>query len=258
MSDTVEYDSFKTAMLEGIISIDAAIKSGLRNVLKVYIDKEKHDKRDRKITRFLSKLKQNDIDFQLCSRDYIDSIADGNTHGGVIALVSERKYADFNEFISSLGQNDYAVFLDGVEDPFNFGYSIRNLFAFGCKGFILPQRNWMSASNIVAKASAGASELCDMTVAPDDETALKILRDNKISVVCAGLSHDSVSLFDFIPPTPFVLFIGGEKRGISKLFYENADKIVHIPYSNEDASYSLPTASCAAIFGSFISKKRKL
>jgi len=243
-------------LLEGIISVEAAIKSGKRIIHTVFCDIEKYKKRDRKITHFVSMLKSLSIDCKLCDRSYIDSITSGETHGGVAAYVSERTYTDFDEFLDSLSAGQYAVFLDGVEDPFNFGYSIRNLFAFGCRGFIVPKRNWMTAASTVAKASAGASELCDITVAPDDDVALDAIRKRGIDIVCAGLSKNSISLFDFNCDKPFILFIGGEKRGISKTFFENADTVVHIPYSNEDASYSLPTASCAAIFGSKLSEKR--
>ncbi len=245
-----------SVILEGIISITAAIESGIRTVYTVYADKNKYEKRDRKTVRFISMLKQKGIDFRLCDREFIDSITDGSTHGGFAAEASERTYSDFTQFISELKNGEYAVFLDGVEDPFNFGYSIRNLFAFGCKGFIMPSRNWMSAASTVAKASAGASEMCVLCTAPNDTEALSIIRNSGVKIVCAGLSHNSVPLNDFNCKDPFILFIGGEKRGISNDFFENADTVVHIPYANPNVSYSLPTASCAAIFGSYLSYKK--
>lgn len=243
------------SMLEGIVSIEAAITAGTRHIQEINIDIDKFKRRDRKITRFISLLKQNNIPFDLVQREHIDSIAEGTSHGGVIAKVSDRDYTPLHKLISSLKFGDYLVMLDGVEDPFNFGYSIRNLFAFGCKGFIVPERNWMSASNVVAKSSAGASELCEMSVSADDEELIKLLKDADIDIVCSALSSSSISLFDFKPQKPFVLFIGGEKRGISKTIMDNANKVVHIPYSNNSAKYSLPTASCAAIFGSYLSSK---
>lgn len=238
--------------LEGIISIDAAIRSGKRDIVKVYIDKSKYEKRDRKITHLISFLKKESISYVILERDYIDSLSQGSSHGGVIAEVGEYRFSDLDNMLKSLNAGEYLVMLDGVEDPFNFGYSIRNLFAFGCKGFIIPERNWMSAANVVATSSAGTSELCDMAVSKNDESLIKLVKDNGIDIVCSALSSSSVSLFEFKPKKPFVLFIGGEKRGISKTFMENADKVVHIPYTNENAKYSLPTASCAAIFGSYL------
>ncbi|MBE6681507.1 MAG: RNA methyltransferase [Ruminococcaceae bacterium] len=240
-------------LLEGIISLDAAIKAGKREILGVYIDREKQAKRDRKITHLISNLKKSNIPYTICDREYIDTLSTGKSHGGVVAQVGNYTFTDINELLAGLKDNEYLVMLDGVEDPFNFGYSIRNLFAFGCRGFIIPERNWMSAANVVSTSSAGASELCDMAVSHDDDELVKQVKKHGVDIVCSALSKDSVSLFDFKPQKPFVLFIGGEKRGISKTFMENADAVVHIPYSNENARYSLPTASCAAIFASYLS-----
>lgn len=239
--------------LEGIISIESAIKAKKRELLSIYIDKDKIDKRDRKAIHFTSMLKKESIPYTLCEREYIDSLCQGSSHGGFAAKVSERSYLSIDEIINLIKEGGYLVMLDGVEDPFNFGYSIRNLFAFGCKGFIVPERNWMSQAGVVAKSSAGASELCEITTAACDTELISKLKNNSIDIVCSALSSTSTPLFDFKPERPFVLFIGGEKRGISKEIYENADKVVHIPYANENAKYSLPTASCAAIFGSYLS-----
>ncbi len=241
-----------TTYLEGIVSIESAIKSKKREIYKVYCDAEKKQKRDRKALRFISFLKENGIVYEMCDRQFIDSLAQGSTHGGFIADVSDRSYTDLSSLVKSLDSCQYLVFLDGVEDPFNFGYSIRNLYAFGCKGFIIPQRNWMSQSAVVAKASAGTSESCEIAIAPDDDRVLEILKETGTDIVCSALSSVSIPLYRFKPQKPFVLFIGGEKRGISQCFMENASSVVHIPYSNENAKYSLPTASCAAIFGSYL------
>lgn len=239
--------------LEGIISVNAAIASKKRNINNIYIDKSKYEKRDRKITHLISAIKKQNIPYSLCDRSYIDSLADGTSHGGVVANVGDFKYTDLSMMLNKMTGHEYAVMLDGVEDPFNFGYSIRNLFAFGCKHFIIPKRNWMTASNVVATSSAGASELCDMAVIDSDEALVKELKVNNFDIVCSALSATSTPLFEFRPDKPFVLFIGGEKRGISKAFMDNADRVIHIPYANESAKYSLPTASCAAIFGSYLS-----
>ena len=240
-------------ILEGIISVTAAIKAKKRDVLNVYIDKSKHEKRDRKITHLISELKKENISYSLCDREYINSISSGTSHGGVVAMVGNYSFSSLKKLINSLKNSEYLVMLDGVEDPYNFGYSIRNLFAFDCKGFIIPERNWMSASNVVSTASAGSSELCDMAVSKDDDALVNLLKEMDVDIVCSALSSTSVSLFEFKPQKPFVLFIGGEKRGISKTIMENADKVVHIPYANKNAKYSLPTASCAAIFASYLS-----
>jgi len=249
------------SILEGTVSITAAIKSRNREIVEVLADRKKVTSRDRKATRFISFLKDNNIRYTLMERSEIDSISAsfpdcGTTHGGFIAYVKDRKFSGFEQFLDELkNSKSYAVYLDGVEDPFNFGYSLRCLYAFGAFGFVVPGRNWMTCANVVARSSAGASELCNIAVAPDDTTALDIIRSKGIKIICAGLSSKSVDIDKFYCNEPFVLFIGGEKRGISQTFFDNADTVVHIPYSNPDVNYSLPTASVAAIFGANLSNK---
>lgn len=257
---TLDKDSCETVAFEGIISIEAVINADKREIFNVYCDSDKIKKRDRKAIHFLKLLKEKCLPYSLLTREEIDVIAQkygiSGSHGGFIAVAGARQYTEFEKFLDGLkNSNSYAVYLDGVEDPFNFGYSIRNLFAFGAHGFIIPKRNWLSASGTVCRSSAGASELCDITIAPDDQEALKIIKSKGIKIVSAALSQNSVPIGEFNPQFPFILFIGGEKRGISKLFYENSDAVVHIPYSNGAAKYSLPTASAAAVFGSFLEYK---
>lgn len=245
-------------MLEGIISVKSALDGNNRTIEKVYIDLKKRKQRDRKIMSFVSYLNEKNVPYEFLPREKIDEISlkeafSGNTHGGVIAYAKERRYTDLETMLRSAQGKEYFVYLDGVEDPYNFGYSVRALHAMGAAGFILPPRNMMSMAGAVARASAGASELCKIAIAPEnDADTVKIIKECGVDIVCSALANDSVSLFDFHPSRPFIIFIGGEKRGISKDFYDASDKKVHIPY-NRDVRYSLPTASVCAMYAAHFS-----
>lgn len=248
-------------VLEGGLSVRAAVVSSKRKIYAVLIDFRKKQKRDRKTLALISFLESAGINYTLADRAYIeDTLAKlsrgsaSNTHGGVIALVSSRVYENFSELLSNPAAGDYYVYLDGIEDPFNLGYSIRTLYAMGCAGILLPKRSWHNADGIISRASAGASELCKIAEMPEDDlqTAL-FLKENGWKIVCSALAHDSVPISDFKPSEPFILFIGGEKRGISPEFYDNADVKVHIPYARNEVKYSLPTASVCAFFASALS-----
>lgn len=243
-------------LLEGIISVKAAIEGGYRKIEKIYVDENKRKQRDRKIMHFLSFLKEKGLECELMPRAEIDALAQsfgaGTSHGGVVATAKERLFCNLKDMLEEAKPGDYFVYLDGVEDPYNFGYSVRTLYAMGASGFIIPERNWMSAAGAVARASAGASELCKIAVAGEDAETASLISDSGVDIVCSALSASSVSVYDFSPENPFVLFIGGEKRGISKEFMEKADKVVHIPYARENVRYSLPTASVCAIYASVL------
>ncbi len=248
-------------ILEGIISVEAAIKGGKRRVELVHIDSNKIKKRDRKTLGFVKKLQEKLIPYEVCDREVINAfVAEkdrnaGSTHGGIVAVCGDRDYSDPYALLAKTADDGgFCVLLDGVEDPFNFGYSVRNLYAAGATGIIIPERNWMSAAGVCARASAGATELCDIAILPDmSDTAshnefVRRIKKQGLSVVCAAKTADCTDIYEFEPCFPSLLVIGGEKRGISPEFIDGADEIVCIPYKN-DVRYSLPTASTAAIFG---------
>ena len=245
----------KNVLLEGIISVKAAVEGKNRQVEKVYIDLNKRKQRDRKIMAFVSFLKEENVDFEFLPREQIDGIVRdvsgenaGNSHGGVVAFVSERSFISSDKLFDGASYGDYFVFLDGIEDPYNLGYCIRTLYAMGAGGFILPSRDWEKVWSVVARSSAGACELCKIAISENDSETAEAIEKAGLDIVCSALSKDSVPVHSFAPQKPFVLFIGGEKRGISAEFMEKAAKVVHIPYAREDVRYSLPAASVCAIY----------
>lgn len=251
-------------LLEGELSVRAALEGACRAVALVLVDEHKKEKRDRKTIAFLAYLKKNGVSFITAPRAYIDHLVQehdpthaGHTHGGIVALASERRYPAAEEMLCGAVPGDYWVCLDGVEDPFNFGYSIRAFYAMGCKGILLPGRNWETAAAVMARASAGASERIPMAFLPsDDEKTAELFEKNGIHIVCSALAKHSIPLYAFAPEAPFVLFIGGEKRGISPLFMEKAHTVVHIPYVREEVRYSLPTNVVSAMFAAHLSALR--
>lgn len=207
-------------IFEGNISVKAAIESKRRKVVAIHVDTLKHDKDTNYIIAIAHK---NNIPVIKCSREEIDALASGKTHGGMIAHVEARTYQslDYNA-------NFYAL-VEGVEDPFNFAHVIRSLYAAGCRGIIMGERNWNTASDVLAKTSAGASEKIDMIVASDLSETLNTLKQHGFSVVCAN-RKDAISLYDYEFNPKTVLCIGGEMRGLSKKVEASSDMNVYIPY----------------------------
>ena len=150
-------------IFEGMVSVRAVFES---------IDNQKSDRRIEKILFAEENIKKNGklLGF-LKARSYqygytletvplseIDAISTGNSHGGVVMLTTARTYAPLP---AEPPENGFYAVLDGIEDPYNFGYAVRSLYAAGVTGILLPQRNWTSAAGVVCRASAGASELID-------------------------------------------------------------------------------------------------
>lgn len=249
-------------ILEGIISVKAAIEAGSRQIFNVFVDLDKYKKRNRKITAFVSFLKAHGIKPEFCERGVIDAFVQssgkdsGSTHGGVAASVGGRIYRDVSDILDkTVSENGFCVYLDGVEDPFNLGYAFRALYASGASGIILPGNERSGGAGVLARSSAGASEYMSCARFSGNESSenrLKLISEIKkrgIKLCCSAVSQSSEAVFSYSGGFPMILFIGGEKRGISPEFMEKADRLIHIPYASPEIRYSLPTATVAAVAG---------
>ncbi len=235
-------------IFEGMTSISAvikAIKSGVsdRKILYVLYDSSRAEQKSRELS-FLRHI-SSELDFELSaiSADQISSLTSGETHGGIIAICTKRSFKSIL-FADALRNKSFFALIDGIEDPYNFGYSIRSLYASGVDGIVLPHRNWLEYSGSVARSSAGTSELADIYVS-DTLEAVKLFKNNGFKVVCAGI-RDSVSIYDYDFTEPVLLIIGGEKRGISSKIIALSDANVRIDYGREFMG-SLPSASAVSI-----------
>ncbi len=244
-------------IMEGMPSVSSVIKAiekgcSDRTIHKILIAREKKKSKEKEIN-FL-KIKAQELDFQIefVDETQIDEFTVGNSHGGIIALCSERTIPCLS--LSTLKENGVYYMLEGVEDPYNFGYAIRSLYALGADGIILPPRNWMGVAGVVARSSAGASELMEMYVS---EPILAVEQFKKLgySVLCAGI-RDSVSIFECDLKKPLLMIIGGEKRGISRAVLDKCDGVVRIDYGN-DFKGSLSTAASASVFAFEILKANR-
>lgn len=248
----------KFDIFEGMTSISAligAISDGtsMRKIIKVLYNKDIYKKKIREIT-FL-KYRSADMGFELAAvdTDIIDSLANGNTHGGFIAIVTKREFLPIVEF--DIKSNGFYALIDGIEDPYNFGYCVRSLYASGADGLILPKRNWMEASGVVARSSAGTSELLPI-YAQDTEEAVLMFKKSGYKVMCAEI-RNSVSLYDVDFKDPILFIIGGEKRGISSKIAKHADINVRIDYERS-FNGSLPTVSAVSVIAFHASHMRKM
>ena len=235
-------------LMEGMSSISAVIKAieaghTDRRILSVFIDSAKKSSKRREISFLSRKSKELGFTIEFCDEATISEFTVGNSHGGIIAFCSERNIPALTQ--SVIKPNGVYYLLEGVEDPYNFGYAVRSIYAAGGDGIILSPRNWMGVAGVVARSSAGSSELIDMFVSEPEEAA-NIFKELGYKVICAGI-RDSVSIFDADLSYPLFVVLGGEKRGISRALLDKADEIVRIDYGN-DFNGSLSTAAASAVF----------
>lgn len=244
----------QTTTLEGSISVLAALETESRPIHKIYLRLGKPGKHERAWQKIEHLAKEQRIQIVRAPGEAIDQLAAGKTHGGVLAEVGERRHVAAADLLARASAPAFIVMLDGIEDPFNFGYAVRALYAAGAQGLVLRQRNWMSAANIVAKASAGATERIPSTIFDTAEEAASFFRESGLSVACTA-QRQATPLYEADLTRPLFMVIGGEKRGITRSFLAQADLRLQIPYQCH-FPYSLPTNSAAAVLGFEVMRQR--
>lgn len=241
---------------EGMTSISALLNSDTsandRRIEKVLIDQSKRKSKASEIGFLIAKSHELGFPIEFVDSEKINELALGTTHGGIIAFCSDRSIPALSAEV--IEPNGFYVYLEGIEDPYNFGNALRSLYAAGMNGVVVPPRNWMSAAGVVARASAGASERLPIFFA-DADTLIGTFHKVGYRILCAGI-RDSVSVFETDVQYPVLLVIGGEKRGISRNILDQADQIIRIDYGREFRG-SLSAAASAAVLGFEIMRKNR-
>ena len=236
-------------LLEGNVSIKAAILGNHRKVKKLYYDKHKNDK---DLNFILHRAKEKGIPCMPMEREEINAMATGRTHGGLVAQASPRVYQELSECMH--GEAPFLVLLEGVEDPFNLGYIIRTLYSAGCDGLILPRHDWASAESTIAKSSAGAFEYLNIVMSDDLPQLVKDIKKQGIKTY-AAMRKDAITYLEADYRKPSLIAIGGEMRGLSSAVRNEIEQNIYIPYAN-DFRNALNAASAAAVLSFEVYRQR--
>ena len=239
-----------STVFEGMTSIRAIIKGidnecNSRRITTILYDRDKKQKNIKTLGYLKAVSEKYGFLLEETVGEKIEELTVGNSHGGIVAIATDREFEYLSES-TSLAENGFFAMIEGIEDPYNFGYALRSLYACGCDGIILPERNWMSAAGVVCRSSAGASELFSIYKSNDAEEAVLEFKRRGYTVVCAHEDTDNL-LGKCELKKPILLIVGGEKRGISEKITELADLKVKIGYAREFKA-SLSAASASTMF----------
>ena len=245
-------------VVEGKISVDAVLHSQYRKVLTIFYDvaklkRKRNTKRARSLKETIESGKSQDIKIEAVDQNWFEKHVIGKTHGGIAAIVSERTYQKIPELLKS--KPGIFFFLDGIEDPYNLGHTIRSLYAAGIDGIVMNQRSWLDVEGIIIKSSAGTSELMPMALVEDLETTTNFFKSKNYIIACTD-KDEGQSIYQSNLKPPLFIVIGGEKRGINRNFLDNANLRLTIPYEREFGG-SLPVNSAAVIIGFEILRQRR-
>jgi 23S rRNA (guanosine2251-2'-O)-methyltransferase len=267
-----QINSQGSIILEGAISVMGVLDSDGSRISKIIL---KQGIENHSAQKLLSAARAKNIETIIFNPDEMAEFeaganksgfcALGKSHGGVFAVAAKRKFLSPEKLLGALPKDKKYIsiaVIEGIEDPYNLGYAARALYTQGIDALILPERDFGFSEATVEKASTGTFSKMPAAVFSNDKTGLaELLKESGFTIYCinkkapANSELKPTDIFEVKFADWAVFIIGGEKRGISGDFLQNADEIVKISYANA-FSHSLAAQSAATIVAYELRRQR--
>ena len=177
--------------------------------------------------RVFALAREQGVRVQFADRGALDRESETGRHQGVIAFVSEYKYAELAEILAPAEGARLVVVCDGIEDVHNLGSIIRVAECAGACGVIIPKNKSAQVTGAVVRISEGAANHIRMARVPGVNYAVDELKKSGFWVY--GLEADGEDIYSADLSGDVALVVGGEDRGIAPLTRKKCDKIVSLP-----------------------------
>ena len=177
----------------------------------------------------------------------IEHYAGGEQHQGVLAFVRPAALVDWEELRgAALAQGSVIVALDQVTDPRNFGAILRSAEAFGAAGALITSNRCARPGPVVAKTSAGSSELLPIAMVTNLAQALESCEALGFRVYGADMEGERADQLELSGPT--VLVIGAEGKGLRAKTRSLCHGIASIPITGKTESLNASVAAGVLLY----------
>jgi 23S rRNA (guanosine2251-2'-O)-methyltransferase len=171
-------------------------------------------------------------------------------HQGVVAWLAAFAYADLDALVPAAGPA-LLLALDGVEDPRNLGAILRSAYLLGADGVIIPEHRAAQITALVAKASAGASELVPVAQVKNLVRALDELRERGLWRVAVAATDTAQPIATIDGTLALCLVLGAEGSGVRPLVARSCDFHAVIPMAEDRGaigSFNVSVAAALALY----------
>jgi len=226
--------------LEGRQSVLAALRARQRRFEVVLV---RHDAHEEKVRDVLDLAGQLNVPVRRVACEQLDTLAHGGSHGGVLAICSEKPRmpaADLMQMLDSLAEPPLLLVLEGVDDARNLGFTLRTADALGAHAVLIKKHLWDFDATEVARPSSGAYERLPLVQIDDVEILQQLQRRGLKLYGCIAGAKRTMHEVDLAGPS--ILAVGGEKRGLSGALRAICDRFVTIP-TRKGASLSMSHAA---------------
>jgi len=232
------------AYIYGLIPVLEALRAKRRRIEEIILAE---GNRLARLEELLTLARKVNIPVRHYKRHYLDNLANGANHQGVIATASDAKFTDLVDVLVPSHEKPLYVLLDSVEDPHNLGAIIRTAECAGAKAVIIPEHHSVGLTETVSKSSAGAIEYLPIVQVTNLVQTIDELKERNIWVI--GVEAEGKTNYtgwDFQVATAVVL--GSEGKGIRRLVKEHCDSLVSIPLLGKVTSLNVSVAAAIVLY----------
>ena len=219
-------------------------------VRAIWVDPKRADKKSNDpVSLIVQAARAAGIRVEDRDRQALDRASGEGRHQGVVAWLGAFGYAALDELVDPGDEPALLVALDGVEDPRNLGAILRSAYLLGAHGVIIPEHRAAQVTGVVAKASAGASELVPIAQVGNLVRALEQLRELDVWRVAVHATETAQPIDKIDGTMPLVLVLGAEGAGVRPLVAKNCDFHAVIPmHRSAVGSFNVSVAAAVALY----------
>lgn len=229
--------------ITGFHAVEEALAAG-RPLDRVVLVRGRHGERIESVVR-LAKSRGVPIRFE--ERDQIDRLARTSEHQGVAALASAHATVELADLLDRKIERGILVFLDGIEDPHNFGAIARSALAAGVLGIVIPERRAAGLTDTAERASAGA--LAHLHVARVKNLVRAMAEAKEAGYWMIGLDERAGTNYADVDLKGSIgIVLGRESEGLHELTRKNCDFLVSLPTTGPVRSLNVSVAAGIMLF----------
>ena len=222
------------------------VLSGERDVERIFIA----DGAEGSVSKIVALAREQGIIVDFVPKEKIDAMAPGVKHQGVVAKVSEYKYAEMDDVFAraeASGEDPFIIILDEISDPHNLGAIIRTAECAGAHGIVIPKRRAASLTQTVALSAAGAIENMPVVQVTNLARTIEELQAKGVWVGAADM--DGETYYEANLTGPIAIVIGNEGKGVGRLVKEKCDFVLSIPMYGKINSLNASNAAAVLMYG---------
>jgi len=188
--------------------------------------------------------------YHIVGSDDLERLTESIHHQGICILARERSPLEFEDLLGLVREDQgrqLMVYLDGVENPHNFGAILRTCAHYGVRFILGAEGHLPKLSGAACRVAEGGAEQIGLVQLRHPTKQLHQLQELGFQLLAtAGARGRSLYQHSFTPRT--LLIMGAETQGVSGSLIQLAQQVVKIPGSGqvESLNVSVAFAVCAS------------